>query len=89
MSLSNKLQFDKQRNTSNAVMNTINHTQPKMDSELVRFSVRAQEYMVKKGLHNYNRSIDTFTEAPEKNPNLGPYEAVDAQLDNYLNDTDL
>ena len=56
--------------------------------QLVNFSVRAQDFILKKGMHNYSKSID-FTAVKERSK-IGRHGPQDADLNNFLDiSTDL
>lgn len=78
----------KHRMASNNTIHTMASSTRKMDDkrELVKFSVRAQDFILKKGMHKYSQSIDVGNEGIPIG--LGSYApGSDPNMNNYLDDS--
>lgn len=75
----------KYRNTSNHTIATMaSSTKRANEKQLVEFSVRAQDYILKKGLHNYSKSIDAGSEGLPFG--VGSYGIKGPETNNFLED---
>ena len=82
--------IEKHRMGSNNTINTMaSSSKRNNEKQLVNFSVRAQDFILKKGMHNYSKSIDMGGDGNSSLPlglgNFAP--GSNNEMSNYLDDT--